>query len=116
MARMITERRGRQRVYRVEGSLDRSPTHPGEILRQDVFPAMRLSVTQAARDLRVSRQYLHKILSGAAPITPDMAVKIGKLAGNGPGLWLRMQQIYDLWHAERRLANELKRIPTRSAA
>jgi addiction module HigA family antidote len=116
MARINTERRDRRRVHRVEGPLDRPPTHPGEILREDVFPAMRLSVTQAARDLRVSRQYLHKILCGKAPITPDMAVKIGKLAGNGPGLWLRMQQTYDLWHAERRLANELKRIPTRSAA
>ena len=116
MARISTETRGKQRVHRVERSPDRQPTHPGEILREDVFPAMRLSVTQAARDLRVSRQYLHRILRGEAGITPDMAVKLGKLAGNGPGLWLRMQQIHDLWHAERRLANELRQIPTRPAA
>jgi antitoxin HigA-1 len=116
MARIIAERRGGSRVYRVEGRLDRSPTHPGEILREDVLPAMRVSVAQAARDLRVSRQYLHKILRGEAPITPDMAVKVGKLVGNGPSLWLRMQQAHDLWHAQRRLANELKQIPTRRAA
>lgn len=116
MSRIITERHGGGRVYRVEGRLDRSPTHPGEVLRADVLPAMRVSVAQAARDLRVSRQYLHKILRGEAPITPDMAVKIGKLAGNGPGLWLRMQQTHDLWHAERRLASDLKQIPTRPTA
>jgi addiction module HigA family antidote len=116
MARIITERRGGSQAYRVEGAQDRPPTHPGEVLREDVLPAMKISVTQAARDLIVSRQYLHKILSGAAPITPEMAIKIGKLVGNGPGLWLRMQQTYDLWHAERRLAGELKRIPTRPAA
>jgi plasmid maintenance system antidote protein VapI len=39
-----------------------------------------------------------------------MALRIGKLAGNGPGLWLRMQQNHDLWYAERELANELKKI------
>ena len=117
MSRIIGERHGRgERVYRVEGRIERPPTHPGEFLREDVLPAMQLSVAQAARDVRVSRQYLHKILRGDAPITPDMAIKIGKLAGNGPGLWLRMQQVHDLWHAERRLAGELKRIPTRPAA
>jgi antitoxin HigA-1 len=116
MSRITTERRGGQRVYRLEGRTDRCPTHPGEILREDVLPAVGISVAQAARDLRVSRQYLHKILRAVAPITPDMAVKLGKLVGNGPGLWLRMQQAYDLWHAERRLAPELKKIPTRQAA
>jgi addiction module HigA family antidote len=116
MSRIITERRGEQRVYRLEGRSDRRPTHPGEILREDVLPAVGISVAQAARDLRVSRQYLHKILRGEVPITVDMAVKLGKLVGNGPGLWLRMQQAHDLWHAERRLAPELKKIPTRPAA
>lgn len=116
MSRIVTERRGGQRVYRVEGRSSRRPTHPGEVLREDVLPAAGLSVAQAARDLRVSRQYLHKILRGVAPITADMALKLGKLVGNGPVLWLRMQQAYDLWDAERRLAPELKKIPTRPAA
>jgi antitoxin HigA-1 len=117
MSRIVTEKRGReQRVYRVEGRAGRPPTHPGEVLREDVLPAVGISVAQAARDLLVSRQYLHKILRGEAPVTPDMAVELGKLVGNGPGLWLRMQQAHDLWHAERRLAPELKKIPTRQAA
>jgi len=90
----------------------RKPTHPGELLREDVLPALRISVSEAARNMRVSRQTLHRILAGDAGVTPDMAVRLGKSCGNGPGLWLRMQQAYDLWHAELRLAGELTKIPT----
>ena len=60
-------------------------------------------MSETARQLRVTRQTLHRILSGKAAITPDMAVRLGRFCGNGPGLWLRLQQNYDLWHAERRL-------------
>jgi len=70
----------------------RPPTHPGEILRGDVLPALDLSVAEAARQLRVTRQTLHRVLSGRSGISPEMAVRLGKFCGNGPGLWLRMQQ------------------------
>jgi addiction module HigA family antidote len=79
-------------------------------MREDILPALGLSVSETARRLGVSRQQLHRILACTHPITTEMALRIGKLAGNGPGLWLRMQQSYDLWHAEQRLKNELKRI------
>jgi addiction module HigA family antidote len=91
----------------------RPPTHPGEILREDVLPALNLSVSEAARQLRVTRQTLHRVLSGTSGISPEMAVRLGKFCGNGPGLWLRMQQSYDLWHAEERLRDELEKIPSR---
>jgi len=100
------------REYPVNTRPRRKPTHPGELLREDVLPALRISVSEAARKLRVSRQTLHRILAGDAGVTPDMAVRLGKFCGNGPGLWLRMQQAYDLWHAEQRLASELTKIPT----
>ena len=93
----------------------RRPTHPGEILREDVLPSLGLSVSEAARQLRVSRQTLHRILAGTSAITPEMAVRLGKFCSNGPGLWLRMQEAYDLWNAERRLAKELKKIPAHRA-
>jgi addiction module HigA family antidote len=104
------------REYVVNARPRRKPTHPGELLREDVLPVLRISVSEAARKLRVSRQTLHRILAGDAGVTPDMAVRLGKFCGNGPGLWLRMQQAYDLWHAEQRLANELTKIPTAPAA
>jgi addiction module HigA family antidote len=86
------------------------PTHPGEVLREDVLPELGLSVAAAARRLHVTRQTLHRILAGTSAVTPDMALRIGALCGNGPSLWLRMQQQHDLWHAERRLARELEEI------
>jgi antitoxin HigA-1 len=85
----------------------RCPTHPGSLLKEDVLPALRLPVAEAARQLGVSRQTLYKILAETSPVTPEMAVRLGKWCGNGPGLWLRMQQAFDLWHAERALETEL---------
>ncbi len=93
------------------GHRDRLPTHPGEVLREDVLPALGLSISEAARQLRISRQTLHRILAGRSAVTPEMAVRLGRFCGNGPGLWLRMQEAYDLWNAERRLVKELEKIP-----
>ena len=94
----------------------RAPTHPGSILREITFPAMKVTISRAAREMSVSRQSLHKILAGKRAITPEMAVRLGKFCGNGPGLWLRMQVAYDLWSAEQTLASEIERIPTHQAA
>ena len=99
------------REYLVNQRPARRPTHPGVILRDDVLPALSLSVSEAARQLRVTRQTLHRIMAGETSITPAMAVRLGKFCGNGPGLWLRMQQNYDIWHAERELRDELRHIP-----
>ena len=96
--------------YHVTRPLRRSPIHPGEILRQDVLPAIELSVSETARRLGISRQQLHRVLACTHPITTEMALRIGKFAGNGPELWLKLQQNYDLWHAEKRLRQELDRI------
>ena len=97
-------------------SRKRPPTHPGAILREDVLPALGLSVSEAARQLRVSRQTLHRILAGTSAVTPEMAIRLGKFCGSGAGLWLRMQEAFDLWHAERRLAGELDKIPAHDTA
>ena len=96
--------------FRVKRPLKRAPTHPGELLREDVLPDLKLSVSEAARRLGVSRQQLHRILSCTHPISVEMALRVGRLAGNGAGVWLRMQQNHDLWHTEKELAGELKKI------
>ena len=93
----------------------RSPNHPGALLRDIVLPAMRVSIAQAAREMGVSRQQLHKILAEDRAVTAEMATRLGKYCGNGPQLWLNMQTAFDLWHAERALATELDDIPTRAA-
>ena len=92
------------------------PSHPGKILRQDVLPALNLSVIEAARQLRVSRQMLHSILAERSAVSPEMAVRLGKFCGNGAGFWLRIQMVHDLWHAERKLRDEVRKIPEHAAA
>jgi len=84
----------------------RRPTHPGAILREDILPALGLSVSETARQLGITRQTLHRIMAEKVSVTPEMAVRLGRFCGNGPGLWLRMQQAYDLWHAKRELRAE----------
>lgn len=106
----------RKKAYLITGNSKIAPVHPGEILREDVLPALGMTVSDAARELRISRQTLHRILSGTMAVSPETAVRLGKFCGNGPGLWLRMQAAYDLWHSERRMKEEIKRIPTRRAA
>ncbi len=96
--------------YFVNRPLKRAPVHPGEILREDILPALELSVSEAARRLGVSRQQLHRVLACTHPITIEMALRIGKLVGNGPGLWLRLQQACDLWRVEQCLKKELGEI------
>ena len=90
--------------------------HPGAILREDVMPALGLTIKDVAAALGVSRQTLHGILAERHAVTPEMAMRLGKLCGNGPGLWLRMQAAHDLWHAERQFADEIARIPTLAAS
>jgi addiction module HigA family antidote len=102
--------------YRMTRRPQREPTHPGAILREDVLPALGLSVSAAARMIGVTRQTLHRILSERGPITPEMALRIGKFCGNGPELWLNLQSAHDLWHAERAMAGALKKIPTPKVA
>ncbi len=99
--------------YTIKRPLKRPPVHPGEVVREDVLPALSFSISEATRRLRVSRQQLHRVLACAHPVSTEMALRLGKLAGNGPGLWLRMQQNYDVWHAEQRLKDELKKIEPR---
>ena len=88
----------------------RRPTHPGAILKDDVIPALGLSVAQTAERLGISRQFLHRILAGRAPVTAATALRLGRLCGNGPELWLNMQQACDLWDAQRELGPELTKI------
>lgn len=87
------------------------PVHPGEILKEDVMPSLHITVSEAARQLGVSRQSLHRIMGGSQPVTVEMALRLGKFCGNGPELWLRMQQAHDLWAAEKRMQEEIARIP-----
>ncbi|PZR82719.1 MAG: addiction module antidote protein, HigA family [Stutzerimonas stutzeri] len=100
--------------YVATRSRERAPTHPGALLREDIIPATGKHKTEIARMLGISRQHLHDILSEEKSVTPAVAVRLGKLFGNGTGLWVRMQGAYDTWRAEREI--DVSNIPTLSAA
>jgi len=72
------------------------PVHPGEIIREDVLPSASLSVTAAARALGVSRQMLHDILAERRPLSAVMCLKVARLFGGSPEMWMRLQATYDL--------------------
>ena len=78
-----------------------APAHPGEQLEEIVIPATGRSKSEIARLLGISRQTLYEIINGARPITPAIAARLGKMFGDGPGIWLRMQAAHDAWVAER---------------
>ena len=84
------------------------PMHPGKLLREEILPALDRPKTKIAKLLGVSRQTLYDILEEKQPVTPVMALRLGKLCGNGPDLWLNLQKRYDLQRAERELGERIQ--------
>jgi addiction module HigA family antidote len=76
------------------------PVHPGEILKEDILPSVGLSVMAVAKALGVSRQMLHDILSERRPLSAVMCLKLSRLLGGSPEVWMRLQAAYDLKMAE----------------
>ncbi len=84
-----------------------NPPYPGETLREDVLPAMGLSVTEAAKQIGVTRATLSRVLNGRAAISIDMALRLERWLGVEQGgraeLWLEEQLTYDLWQARQKI-------------
>jgi len=97
-------------TYAARRNRSRCPTHPGELLREDVIPATGRTKAEIAGLLGISRQHLYDILRARKPVSPAVAVRLGKLFGDGAGVWTRMQAAYDTWHAER--DEDVSGIPT----
>ncbi len=89
-----------------------NPPHPGETLREDIFPALGITVKEAAEQLGVARPTLSKVLNGRAAISPEMALRIEKWLGVENGgradLWLAEQSAYDLWQARSKFNAKVK--------
>lgn len=78
----------------------RSPSHPGGILKRLYLEPLNLTIVDLARALKVSRKTVSKIVNQAGGITPEMALRLSIAFGTTPQLWLNLQQNYDLWIAE----------------
>ncbi len=75
----------------------RRPTHPGEVLLEDVIKPLRLTITKAAKDLGVSRKTLSELINCKSSLSPEMAVRIAESTKSSPESWLNMQTKFDLW-------------------
>ena len=87
------------------------PVHPGEVI-SDVLEDIGITQTSFAEALGVSRRTVNEIVQGRRPITVDMAIRIGKALGNGPRLWLNLQQKVDIWDAMQTHREDYDRVPT----
>ena len=86
------------------------PSHPGEMLREDFLPDYDLNVAGLAAALKVSRQTVNELLRERRAVSPEMALRLGRLFGNRPEFWLNAQRAVDLWEAERSVGAQVERI------
>lgn len=98
------------------GAMQRKPTHPGEMLREDFMPDYDLTVTGLATALGVSRQSVNELLRERRAVSPEMALRLARLFGNSPEFWLNAQRAVDLWTAAQSLKKEVDRIKPLHAA
>lgn len=93
--------------------IQRCPSHPGALLN-DIIPATGKTKVEIANLLGISRQQLYDIINEKKPVSPNVAARLGKLFGDGAGVWLRMQAAHDAWQAENLI--DVSAIPTLKSA
>lgn len=81
--------------------MERQPTHPGKIIKEDYLEPLSLTISGLAANLGVSRKTLSKIINERGAITPDMALRLSRAFDTTPDFWLTLQKNFDLFHAEK---------------
>ena len=89
---------------------------PGEVLREDVIPGCGLHKSAFAKRIGFSREALHNILAGKSAISTVVALKLARLLGTTPQVWLNMQQAYDLAVVAAAKCDEIERVEALEAA
>jgi addiction module HigA family antidote len=79
-----------------------NPPHPGEVLQDTVLAEGRITVSEFARKLGVSRVALSRMVNGRAAVSADMALRLAAALGGSAESWLQMQAAYDLWQAAKK--------------
>jgi addiction module HigA family antidote len=96
--------------------MNRRPTHPGEMLREDFIPDYGLTVSGLAAAIGVSRQSVNELLRERRAVSPDMALRLARLFGNTPEFWLNAQRAVDLWDTAEAIKKDVSRIKPLDAA
>ena len=79
--------------------MQRKPTHPGQILKEDYLEPLGVSITELSKVLGISRKTLSKIINERGSVTPEMALKLSRAFDTSPEFWINLQRNYDLWVA-----------------
>ncbi len=82
--------------------MKRRPVHPGVLLKKDILEPLKLTITEAASDLGVSRKTLSELINERVSLSPDMAVRIGRATDTSPESWMNMQSKLNLWKSEQK--------------
>ena len=94
----------------MENRRTRKPTHPGELIREDLLPETGISQTDLARLMGVSRRTISEVIHERRRLTPDIAFRLAKVFNSTPEIWLNMQQAVDLWEANMNHGREYNKI------
>jgi addiction module HigA family antidote len=94
----------------IDRPISRTPSHPGELMREILEERLGLSTVEAARRIKVPQSGLQAVLDGTAPMTADIALRFARLSGGAPELYVQMQAQYDLWNAREKLKDTLSEI------
>ena len=92
------------------GEIERRPTHPGEMLREDFLPDYQLTASGLAEAIGVSQQSINALLQENSDVTPEMALRLARLFANSPEFWLNAQRKVDLWEATQAIQMDVARI------
>jgi len=93
--------------------LKRTPTHPGEILREDFLSPLELTQTELAKALKTTFRTINEILNEKRSISPDMALRLSRYFGTSPDVWIGLQADYDLYWARMKSQKTLDGIKPR---
>ncbi len=99
-----------------DGKMNRRPSHPGEMLREDFLLDFDLSATALSTAIGVSRQTVNELLREKRSVSPEMALRLGRLFGNSPEFWMNAQRAIDLWDASESIKSDVKKIKPLNAA
>lgn len=99
-----------------KGSRKVRPTHPGEMLREDLLPDYKLTVSGFAKAIGVSRQTVNEVLRERRAVSPEMALRPSRLFGNTPDFWLNTQRAVEMWEPAKQAKRKINRIAPVTAA
>ena len=88
----------------------RTPTHPGEMLREEFLVPMGRTQRELAKAIHVPYQRINEIVNGRRGVTPSTALRLAKFFGVSADFWMNLQLRWDLYFAQRAEAKQLERI------